>query len=343
MGKARVNLADHQLLERFPAPVRALARETSQPSWVPPMLATLTDEPFSRRGWLFEPKFDGERCLTFCHDGNIRLLSRIQHLLNETYPELVQAFEKPNGISFIIDGEIVAFQDSITSFAKLQQRMQEKHPSVELRRKAPVVFCAFDLLYLGSFDLRDVALRDRKRLLRQALVFKSPLRYTQHRESNGEAYYREACRSGMEGIIAKDGDSTYTSTRSSDWLKFKCVNEQEFVIGGYTDPKGRRSAFGALLIGYYREGKLSYAGKVGTGYDTATLHALGKRLKAAEVATCPFDPCDAEGRGAHWVKPTLIAQIGFTEWTKDGKLRHPRFLGLRNDKKARDVVQEKAG
>jgi ATP-dependent DNA ligase len=126
-------------------------------------------------------------------------------------------------------------------------------------------------------------------------------------------------------------------------LKFTCLNEQEFVIGGYTDPAGRRAAFGALLVGYYHQGKLNYAGKVGTGYDLATLHALGNRLRAAEVGECPFDTCDAEARGVHWVKPTLIAQVAFTEWTRGGKLRHPRFLGLHNDKKPSDVVQAKAG
>jgi ATP-dependent DNA ligase len=166
------------------------------------------------------------------------------------------------------------------------------------------------------------------------------LRLTEHRETEGEAYYREACEQHWEGIIAKNGDSAYASERSRQWLKFKCVNEQEFVIAGYTDPQGERIGFGALLAGYYERGKLKYAGKVGTGYDTGTLRRLGRQLASLQTGSKPFEADILPSSGVHWVKPKLVAQIGFTEWTGDGKLRHPRFLGLRDDKKPEEVTRE---
>jgi len=305
------------------------------------MLATLTEKHFSRDGWLFEIKLDGERCLGFRRGDHVRLFSRNRKLLNEKYPELVRAFEMQKTASFIADGEIVTFDRGTTSFAKLQQRMQVQHPSEELRRQVPVLFYAFDLLYLDTYDIRQVPLRYRKDLLRKALEFEDPLRFTGYRAKEGEAYYREVCKQGWEGVIAKNGESVYVSARSRDWLKFKCINEQEFVIGGYTDPRGERIGFGALLVGYYERGKLKYAGKVGTGYDHVTLRRLGKQLADLESDLCPFVSDGLPRRGVHWVKPKLVAQIGFTEWTVDGKLRHARFLGLRQDKSAQEVVREK--
>jgi len=304
------------------------------------MLATLTDEPFSRQGWLFETKLDGVRCFALRSGSDVHLVSRNEKRLNEKYPELVKAFRAQALNSFAVDGEIVTFEGDITSFAKLQQRMQLQHPSEEVRRNVPVYFYAFDLLYADGFDLRQLPLQERKKLLAAALDFKDPLHFTKHRETEGEAYFREACRKGWEGIIAKDGESVYVPARSRDWLKFKCLNEQEFVIGGYTDPQGERTGFGALLVGYYEAGKLVYAGKVGTGYDTATLQRLGNQLKKLEVSHCPFSADAIPGRGVHWVRPSLVAQIAFGEWTNAGKLRQPRFLGLRSDKALRDVVRE---
>lgn len=323
-----------------PASKRLGPPKSAQPEWISPMLATLTEERFSRDGWLFEPKLDGERCLVFRRGSDVRLLSRNRKVLNEKYPELVRAFEAQKAASFIVDGEIVAFDGTVTSFAKLQGRMSVQRPSTELRRKIPVWFYAFDLLYLDGYDTRQVLLRYRKELLRKALAFKEPLRYTEHRNTEGKTYYHKACKKGWEGIIAKNGDSTYVSRRTRDWLKFKCVNEQELVIGGYTDPQGQRLGFGALLVGYYEKGKLLYAGKVGTGYDYATLRRLEKQLSAMQINTSPFEG-NVLLRRVHWVKPRLVAQIGFTEWTRDGKLRHPRFLGLRTDKDAQEVVREK--
>jgi DNA ligase D-like protein (predicted ligase) len=304
------------------------------------MLATLTDERFSRKGWLFEPKWDGERCLAFRRGRELNLFSRNRIQLNAKYPELVQEIHQQELSSFIADGEIVTFDGGITSFAKLQARMQVEHPSADLIRKVPVCFYLFDLLYLDRYDIRQVPLQYRKQVLRNAFDFHGPLRFTEHRETNGEAYYRKACQSGWEGVIAKNGDSVYVSTRTRDWLKFKCKQEQEFVIGGYTDPRGSRSGFGALLLGFYRGRKLVYAGKVGTGFDQDLLQRLGERLARLETPVSPFAENGLPRRGVHWVKPKLVAQVGFTEWTAGGKLRHPRFLGLRDDKRPEEVVRE---
>jgi DNA ligase D-like protein (predicted ligase) len=253
---------------------------------------------------------------------------------------VVEAIYQQQTTSFIADGEIVTFDGTITSFEKLQARMQVRHPSADLIRKAPVWFYLFDLLYLDRYDIRQVPLRYRKQVLRNAFDFQGSLRFTEHLETEGEDYYRRACQKGWEGIIAKNGDSVYVSRRTRDWLKFKCKQEQEFVIGGYTDPRGGRSGFGALLLGYYRGQNLAYAGKVGTGFDQDLLRRLGEKLARLETPVSPFAEDGLPRRGVHWVKPKLVAQIGFTEWTAGGKLRHPRFLGLRDDKRPEDIVRE---
>jgi bifunctional non-homologous end joining protein LigD len=305
------------------------------------MLATLTDERFSREGWLFEPKFDGERCLAFGRGrGGLELLSRNRKPQNGRYPELVEAFERQSTRRFIADGEIVTFKGGVTSFSKLQKRMQVTHPSAALRREVPVWFYLFDLLYIDRYDIQRVPLRYRKELLGGAFKFREHLRFTTHREKEGEAYYREACRRGWEGIIAKDSASEYVSKRTRAWLKFKCTHEQEFVIAGYTDPRGRRHGFGALLLAYYDRGRLVYVGKVGTGFDEATLRRLGRRLRELETTTAPVVGTGLPRRGVHWVKPALVAEVGFTEWTPEGKLRHPRFVGLRDDKSPKEIVKE---
>jgi DNA ligase D-like protein (predicted ligase) len=333
-------VTDSCALDGLPAEAREVLRERPQPDWVAPMLATLTDERFSREGWLFEPKWDGERCLAFRNGRGLRLLSRNQKPLNQRYPEIAAAFRRQETASFIADGEIVTFEDGITSFARLQRRMQVERPSAELLRSVPVWLHLFDLLYLDRFDIREVALRYRKQVLRDAFDFEDALRFTEHCEKEGEVYYRAACRRGWEGVIAKNGDRPYVSRRTRDWLKFKCRREQEFVIGGYTDPQGQRIGFGALLVGYYSGGKLVYAGKVGTGFDHDTLQRLGRQLAALEVPTSPFAGDGLPRRGVHWVKPKLVAEIGFTEWTPRNRLRHPRFLGLRQDKRPQEVVRE---
>jgi bifunctional non-homologous end joining protein LigD len=333
-------MSRRNLLDVLPADARTRLQNRVQPKWVAPMLATLTDEVFSRQSWLFEPKWDGERCLAFRCGRDLNLFSRNRIRLNTKYPEVVEAIYQQAATSFIADGEIVAFNGAITSFAKLQPRMQVEHPSADLIRKVPVWFYLFDLLYLDRYDIRQVPLRYRKEVLRNAFDFQDPLRFTEHRNTEGEPYYRRACRKGWEGVIAKNGDSVYVSRRTRDWLKFKCKQEQEFVVGGYTDPRGSRSWFGALLLGYYRGGKLVYAGKVGTGFDQDLLRHLGEKLARLEMSVSPFAEDGLPRRGVHWVKPKLVAQIGFTEWTEAGKLRHPRFIGLRDDRRPEDVVRE---
>ncbi len=333
-------MADRNPIAELPGTLKSRLRRSARPKWVQPMLATLVPEPFSRKGWLFEPKFDGERCLALRSGADIQLFSRNKKQLNERYPELVTAFRNEKSQRLAVDGEIVTLDGDITSFAKLQPRMQVRHPSEELRRRVPVWMYVFDLLHLNGYDTRRLPLHRRKELLRKALKFADPVRFTEHRDAKGKRYYREACRKGWEGIVAKNSDSLYVSARSRDWLKFKCTREQEFVVGGFTDPKGHRVGFGALLVGYYEAGKLVYAGKVGTGFDDETLQRLGNQLARLETRTSPFAVGDPPHRSAHWVKPKLVAQIGFTEWTAEGKLRHPRFLGLRPDKRPDEVVRE---
>src|SRR5258706_2326978 len=251
------------LFDALPADAKTWLRKHAQPKWVAPRLATLTDEVFSRQGWLFEPKWDGERCLAFRRGRDLDLFSRNRIRLNVKYPEVVQAIHQQEAASFIADGEFVTFDGEITSFAKLQARMQVEHPSADLIRKVPVWFYFFDLLYLDRYDMREVPLRYRKEVLRNAFDFQGSLQFTEHRKTEGEDYYRRACQKRWEGIIAKNGHSVYASKRTRDWLKFKCKQEQEFVIGGYTDPPRSRSRVGALMLCYYRRGEVVYCVQAG--------------------------------------------------------------------------------
>ncbi|MDP9343112.1 MAG: non-homologous end-joining DNA ligase [Actinomycetota bacterium] len=305
------------------------------------MLATLTERRFSDPGWTFEPKFDGERCLAFRSGGKVRLLSRNRLALNGHYPELAEALGSQDTDDFVVDGEIVAFEEGRTSFARLQRRMQIRDPEKARQSGVAVFLYVFDVLHVNGFDLAGLEQRHRKSVLRRLLSFRDPLRFTAHRNTKGEAYWEEACRKGWEGVIAKRADAPYVHGRSRDWLKFKCVNEQELVIGGYTDPQGSREGFGALLVGHYRDEDLVYAGKVGTGFDDRTLERLVRQLRSIKRSRPSFTAGRLPRTGVHWVEPRLVAQIGFTEWTRDGQLRHPRFLGLREDKDPREVVRER--
>jgi DNA ligase D-like protein (predicted ligase) len=261
------------------------------------------------------------------------MLSRNDLDLGGRYPEIRAAVAGQEHRRFAIDGEIVAFDGAQTSFARLAQRA--RHP-------VPVFFYVFDLLWVDGHDVRALGLRTRKRLLRGALRFDDPLRWTAHRNGEGEAMFTEACRRGWEGVVAKRAESPYRATRSRDWLKFKCEAGQELVIGGFTAPRGSRTDFGALLVGYYRDGDLQYAGKVGTGFDQDLLASLGRRLRGLRRDTSPFaDPSAIREKSVNWVTPKLVAQLGFTEWTSAGRLRHPRFLGMRDDKPAGEVVRER--
>jgi DNA ligase D-like protein (predicted ligase) len=306
------------------------------------MLATLSDDPFSDDAWIYERKLDGVRGLAFRHRRRVRLLSRNRQALDATYPELVEALAAQACDDFIVDGEIVAFQGRTTSFSRLQGRMQIQDPDAARRSGIAVYYYLFDVLHLAGHDVTHLPLRARKALLKRALRFRDPLRFTRHRNGAGLDYLRAACRKGWEGLIVKRATSVYAHRRSTDWLKFKCTRGQEFVVGGFTEPRGDRQGFGALLIGYYARGRLRYAGKVGTGYDDRTLRQLGERLARLERKTSPFTADDGLPRKAvHWVTPKLVAQVGFTEWTDDARLRHPRFLGLRRDKRPDAVVRER--
>ena len=329
-----------EAMEGLSEAARARLVRASMPDWVSPMLAVLTDQPFSDPRWIFERKLDGERCLAFRKGRQVRLMSRNRLVVSDQYPELVAALGRKGPSEFIVDGEIVAFEGNLTSFPLLQRRMHVRNPSKALLQAAPVAFCLFDVLRVDGYDVTQLALLDRKAILRWLLEFRRPLRYTNHRRTAGEELYRRACASGWEGVIAKRSDSVYEHRRSTAWLKFKCIGEQEFVIGGYTDPKGSRTGFGALLLGYHEGGALKYAGKVGTGFDQAMLQRLSRRLAALRQDRPPFDAGPLPRKGVHWVKPSLVAEVAFSEWTDDGQLRHPRFLGLRDDKAPSDVVRE---
>jgi DNA ligase D-like protein (predicted ligase) len=304
------------------------------------MKAKLTDRPFSDPNWVFERKLDGIRAAVLRDGGEVTLTSRTGKPLTSAYPELVEALEAEPANEFVADGEIVAFDGSRTSFERLQGRMGIHDPRLARMTGISVYLYLFDLLEFEGHDLTGLPLRKRKAALRRAFSFHGPVRYTPHRNERGEEFFKEACAKGWEGLIAKRADSPYRHGRSGDWLKLKCSFEQELVIGGFTPPQGSRQRFGALLVGYYEDGELRYAGKVGTGFSQRTLAELGDKLEALEIAESPFAR-DGLPRQARWVEPRLVAQIAFGEWTRDGKLRHPRYLGLREDKPAHEVVRER--
>ena len=296
------------------------------------MKAVLWDEAFSDPGWIFERKLDGVRCLAHRDKRGVSLVSRTDRTMNADYPEIVAALEAEPCGDFVVDGEVVAFGSrGITSFSRLQRRHRER---------VAIFYYVFDLLRLDGEDTRNRPLRERKAELRRALAFKGPIRFSPHRNAHGEELFRDACRKGLEGIMAKRADSPYRATRSSDWRKLKCHAEQELVIGGYTAPQGSRTDFGALLVGYFEDGRLSYAGKVGTGFDQDTLRELGERLRGLARDDPPFYDVHPIPRGTHWVEPELVGEVTYSELTGPGRLRHPVWKGLRTDKTPADVVWE---
>jgi DNA ligase D-like protein (predicted ligase) len=305
------------------------------------MLATLSRDVFSDPAWVYEVKLDGQRSLLFRTDRSVRLMTRNQKDRTSHYPEIVDAVQRLAGADLVADGEIVAFDGVRTSFSRLQDRMGNPRPSAQHMAAVPVRMVLFDLLWFQGYDLTALPLTARKEVLRHAVAFDDVLRFSDHIESDGEPAYRSACEQGLEGLVAKRSDSRYTPGRSRDWLKFKCANEQEFVVVGWTDPKGSRSGIGALLVGYHEGPELRFAGKVGTGFGQAELIRLSRLLHTIEEGVPPVTrTLGLPRKGVHWVRPELVAQVAFSEWTDDGKLRHPRYLGLRDDKDARDVTRE---
>jgi bifunctional non-homologous end joining protein LigD len=308
----------------------------------PLMLATLTDRRDFDDDWLLERKFDGERCVTVKDGADVTLESRTAKALTSRYPEIVDAVAAQKAERLVLDGEVVAFDGEQTSFSRLQQRLGVSRPSAQLVKAFPVVYCVFDLLEIDGEDITGLPLEERRRRLSKAIRKRAALQLSEAWRDDSQRRYAEACRSGWEGLIAKRAAAPYVPGRSRDWLKLKCVWEQEFVVGGYTDPAGSRTDFGALLVGYYEDGDLRYAGKVGTGYNAKVLKELGAKLRKLETGETPFVDVKPIPRGTHWTRPELVAQIGFAEWTNDGRLRQPRFLGLRDDKRPREVVRERA-
>ena len=300
-------------------------------AFVPPMLAKLVSEPPAGDGWVYERKLDGLRCIAVKSGERVELWSRSQLSFLGRFGGIAAAVGGLPAGDLVLDGEIVALEGDRTSFALLQRPGSTAKP----------VLYAFDLLHLDGEDLLSRPLLDRKKVLGTVVkgTSRGVVRRVRHVEGDPAALLRQACADGWEGLIAKRSDGVYRSGRSSDWLKLKCSASQELVIGGWTEPRGARTHFGALLVGYHDDEGFRYAGKVGTGFDTATLADLHRRMVARERPTSPFVDRVRE-RSAHWTEPELVANFGFTEWTTDGKLRHPRYEGLRPDKEARSVTRE---
>jgi bifunctional non-homologous end joining protein LigD len=299
------------------------------PEPLSPMLATLANEPFRRAGWVNEEKYDGYRALAYKHGKRVRLYSRNAIDRTADFPEIAAALSRLAG-DFVLDGEIVAFDaKGVSRFQRLQRR--------ELGEKVALVYAIFDCLETDGEALLKRPLSERRKRMEAIVPARGAvLRRSRRLSADGEEAFAAARANGWEGIVSKSAASPYEpACRSRHWLKVKVRKESEFVIGGYTDPGGSREHFGALLVGLFDGAKLRYAGKVGTGYTQKSLADLAGRLAPLRADDSPFAARPKE-KGAHWARPELVAQVGFTEWTEDGKLRHPTFLGLRRDKPARE-------
>jgi bifunctional non-homologous end joining protein LigD len=309
----------------------------------PVMLASVAERAFSDPAWLYEIKYDGVRVLAARDGARVALYGRAGQDFTARYPEVVTALRALPVTRFVLDGEVVALDEGgRPSFQRLQNRMHLTRPDdVERARSTvPVSAVFFDVLALEDRDLRRLPLLERKACLALAVPARGVIRYGDHVLARGEAFYEAAAEQRLEGILAKRTDSRYTGGRTREWLKIKCHLRQEFVIGGWTDPQGARGWFGALHLGVYEDGRLVYVCKVGTGFDDATLRLVWDRMQPLVRKTSPFDAGTPTGRAHHWVEPTLVCEVRFSEWTEDGGVRHPAFLGLRDDKPARDVRRE---
>ena len=338
------NLKGGAIRKRKPHPDAKLgelkgSRRSALPHRVEAQLATLMKVPPEGPAWVHEVKYDGYRMLCRIDHGEVRMVSRNAKDWTEHFPSLVQALARLQLDSAWLDGEVVVVDARGRSSFQALQNALSGAPSGTL------VYYAFDLLYLNGFDLRGVALAERKRVLQRLLADAPPgLKYSEHFAAPGREFRDQACGLGLEGMVSKRADLPYQAGRGPAWQKVKCERGQEMVVGGFTDPAGSREGFGALLLGVYEpDGRLAYSGKVGTGFDTEALHRISRALEPLEQKRSPFHnpPQGAEARGAHWVKPVLVAEVSFTEWTADGTLRHPSFKGLRSDKPATQVVRER--
>jgi len=326
-------------------------RSARTPEFIEPMKAQLVDSP-PTGDWVYEIKFDGFRAIAFRDDDGTRLLSRNNKDFAGRFPEVVEAIAALDVADAVIDGEIVALDEKGRSSFQLLQAydLGQKRP--------PIFFYAFDLLQLNGRDLQALPLNERKAELEKLLKDQNGvIRYSVSLGNNADVLLKQARELGLEGLIGKRPESTYEAgRRSGNWIKLKLNHEQEFVIGGYTPPGGSRQHFGALLVGVYDGRELKFAGKVGTGFNTKLLRSLHAEFKKIERPTCPFVDLPekrsgrygqgvtaAEMKRCHWLEPTMVCQLRFTEWTRDDRLRHPVFLGIREDKSATDVVRENKG
>lgn len=309
------------------------------PEFTAPQLATLVKEPPTEDGWLHELKFDGYRMLCHLAHGRVRFWSRNQKDWSSKFPGIAKAVGSIKAASAIIDGEVVVMDArGRTSFQKLQQSMGGGG-------NTKFTFEVFDLIYLDGFDLTRTPLKHRKQLLKELIDSAgetTELRYSDHQEGDGALFFKNACEYGLEGIVSKRADSPYDSARNRNWLKIKCSKRQEFVIAGYTPSSKGLPGFGSLILGVYDKGNLVYAGRVGTGFSLKQRAELGKQLDKISRPSPPF-ATRPRARGlaeARWTEPKLVAEVGFTEWTSDGSIRHPSFQGLREDKPPKDVRRE---
>jgi bifunctional non-homologous end joining protein LigD len=319
------------------------ARKATLPAAIKPMLATLVDKPFSNPDWLFETKWDGVRAICFVRDGKAQFISRNQLDMTAQYPELADVAKSIHGSTAILDGEIVALDEKgVSRFQLLQRRLGRKNAG-EIQRLAAttrIAFYVFDLLHLDGFDLMGCKLVDRKATLEGILKSSRNIRYSDHIIGDGEKLYQEIAKVPLEGMVAKRLESTYAQRRSAEWLKIKTIQESEVVIGGYTEPRNSRDYFGALVVGLYRDGKLHYVAHTGGGFSQQTLAQTYKLLQPLKTKDCPFVEKPKTNGPVQWVKPKLVAQVKFTEWTADERMRQPIFLGLRQDKKPEESVFE---
>ncbi|QOR37816.1 DNA ligase D [Billgrantia diversa] len=311
------------------------ARRAKLPREVKPQLATLAREVPSKGDWIHEIKLDGYRLLARVESGEVRFITRNGKDWTHRFPELARALSPLPVDSALLDGEVVAMgKDGISRFGQLQEALSNG-------RTAALVYQVFDLPYLAGHDLSSVPLLERKRtleaLLGAANMKEGTIRYSDHIETHGKAFHERACQMGLEGIICKRADSRYQQKRSRDWLKVKCVSHEEFVVGGFTDPGGSRSGFGSLLMGAYGKQGLVYAGRVGTGFNNRLLEQLSATLQEIEVKRSPFHGSVPDSRSVHWVRPEVVIEVEFTERTRDGRLRHPAFRGLREDRNPEEI------
>lgn len=314
------------------------------------MLAESIEEPFDDADWLFEVKWDGYRAIAFIHDGKVRLVSRNQNDLTPRYPELKDLPQFVNAKTAILDGEVVALDEQgRASFSLMQQRTGFRPGGRRAAANAdvPVLYYAFDLLYLDGYDWRRMPLEERKRKLASLLSTGDTLRYSDHYEQQGKALYEIARQKGLEGIVAKKRTSFYVERRSREWLKVKITHRIECVVGGFTLPEGSRTHFGSLVLGLYdKQSRLIHVGQVGSGFDQRLLDEIWKTLKKIETKKNPFFGEVEALRQVGWVKPELVAEVEFAEWTggtaegSGPKLRAPVFLGLRDDKDPKECVLE---